>query len=112
MHVFYDLDIAQDTHRLYKLSYAISSYKFFLDWQIESNNRKIMFKKVFYVFVVISFVFSVLTVRWYSRKYTFKKEQKPEKPLENLKQDSASETGSDDDLTKESRDKIRSEFDQ
>lgn len=76
LHVVYDLDIVQDLHRLYKFHYAIASYKFFLDWQIESNNRKVMFKKVLYVFVVISFIFSVLTVRWYSRRYTLKKEQK------------------------------------
>jgi hypothetical protein len=39
-----------------------------------------MFKKVLYVFIVISFIFSVLTVRWYSRKFVVKKEKVDETP--------------------------------
>ena len=73
MHVILDLDLDQDFLRLYKFSQAIASYKFFLHWQIESNNRKQIFKKVLYVSIVISFIFSVLTIRWYSRKFVLKK---------------------------------------
>lgn len=76
-----------------------------------------MFKKVLYVFIVISFILSVLTVRWYSRKFVFKKVDTVETPPVDKKPgqviDSESDPASGDDKLKpENKKLVKSIFNQ
>ena len=60
-----------------------------------------MFKKVLYVFIVISFILSVLTVRWYSRKFVLKKEKAIETPPQGDKPEKEINSESDADSGEE-----------
>lgn len=66
------------------------------------------------MFVVISYIFSVLTVRWYSRRFTLKKEQAVETsaPATNNKVDSESDTGSEKEQTKADKAAVKQVFNQ
>jgi hypothetical protein len=77
-----------------------------------------MFKKVLYVFVVISFILSVLTVRWYSRKFVLKKEKPIESaahektiPEKDIDSESDPDSGSEK-LKPESKKLVKSVFNQ
>ena len=76
-----------------------------------------MFKKVLYVFIVISFILSVLTVRWYSRKFVLKKEKAIETPPQENKPDKDINSESDadsgeDKLKPQSKKLVKSIFNQ
>ena len=76
-----------------------------------------MFKKVLYVFIVISFILSVLTVRWYSRKFVLKKEKPIENPDVDPKSSKVEDSESDDEsgdekLRPENKKLVKSVFNQ